>query len=91
MAWVNGPLVTYHGCDDISAAAIVTSGIDLSKCRPRTDFGVGFYTTTNRHQANNWANTRVHRLRSSGTVCNAAVLECMVDRNVVRHARQCAL
>jgi hypothetical protein len=32
--------------------------VNLARCRPYTDFGQGFYVTTNLHQAEQWANTR---------------------------------
>src|SRR5271163_1623343 len=63
MAWNNGPpLIVYHGCDVSSAQAIVTGSIDLAHCKTFTDFGQGFYTTTNLRQAKNWANVRCRML-----------------------------
>jgi hypothetical protein len=91
MPWQNGPLVLYHGCDDVSAQAIslpsppYNHSINLTYCSPLTDFGQGFYTTTNLHQAKNWANLRCQRLRSAIPPNNvsAVVLEFNVDRNVL--------
>ena len=82
MAWTNGPLVLYHGCDDGSARSIANSGINLSLCAKLTDFGQGFYTTTNLVQAKNWANERCRRLSlASGTMPTAAVVQFDVDRD----------
>ena len=81
MAWKNGPLELYHGCDDVAAKNIVSKGIDLRLCRPRTDFGPGFYTTTVLHQAQQWANARVRRQRHGGkTKSRATVIKFVVDR-----------
>ncbi len=44
--WTNGPIVLFHGTTLLSAQSIKKGGIDLGKCRERTDFGCGFYTTT---------------------------------------------
>jgi len=57
--WNNKPLTVYHGTDDASLGRPgVTQGtvlngfvVNLSLCRPLTDFGQGFYTTTSLHQA----------------------------------------
>jgi hypothetical protein len=88
MTWTNGPLTLYHGCDDKSARGIIDPTnpakhrINLKLCKRRTDFGQGFYTTTNLHQAKNWANLRVKRLKASTpSPPIATVLSFTVDRN----------
>ena len=83
MPWNNGPLTVYHGCDDSSASSIAQLGIQLRHCKPRTDFGVGFYTTTNLHQAKNWANDRVTTLNTSGGRNVATVLSFAIDRGLL--------
>lgn len=89
MPWTNGPLVLYHGCDDISAASIMTPqppnqhGIQLAYCQALTDFGRGFYTTTNLHQAINWANMRCRLLQRALPLRLATVLRVEVDRNLL--------
>jgi hypothetical protein len=69
--WVNGNLVVYHGTDTLALTAygklkpeatIGRFAVNLSLCRPATDFGRGFYTTTSLHQAKEWANARVRRV-----------------------------
>jgi hypothetical protein len=87
MPWGNGPLVLYHGT--VSAyVADIRRGIDITKCRPRSEFGRGFYTTRVRSQAVEFANEKFLRMRAlyrhnavnpdPGTV---AVIEFSVDRN----------
>jgi hypothetical protein len=80
--WNNGPLALYHGCDDASATSIGSNGIGLGFCKTLTDFGQGFYTTTNLIQAKNWANVRCRLLavgKSSRPI--ATVIRFDVDRD----------
>ena len=83
--WTNRDLTVYHGCDDLSGQAIVNpqlgrpNGIKLSTCSPNSDFGRGFYTTTNLHQAEQWANRRFHTSRAG----SAAVVSFTIDRNAI--------
>jgi hypothetical protein len=82
MAWNNGPLVLYHGSDDVSATTIINTGIDLSKCKVLADFGQGFYTTTSLVQAKNWANKRCKVVSvAPGKKAVATVLRFDVDRD----------
>jgi hypothetical protein len=91
MTWANEALIVYHGTDDQSAGAIVglpsgpysAHSIDLSLCSRHTDFGPGFYTTTNIHQARNWANVRAKELGVIDPARCAAVIELKVDRERV--------
>jgi len=68
--WSNPPLTLYHGTH--GAAVGATPGLSrgtrlsafvpsLSFCRPKRDFGLGFYTTTKLHQAKEWASERTRR------------------------------
>ena len=45
----------YHGTSKKSANNIKKHGVDLSYSRKNLDFGVGFYLTTNKGQAKDWA------------------------------------
>jgi Protein of unknown function (DUF3990) len=90
MPWTNQDLELFHGCADaalqpINPAGIGTGGsphnIQLSVCRPLTDFGRGFYTTTWEHQAKEWANQQTRRLRTRGSVAVAIVLRFQVARD----------
>ncbi len=97
MAWTNQALTLFHGTNTLSMAAYrAMSGppfslhmtlagftINLAACRPRTDLGQGFYTTTSLHQAREWANEGVRKFASSAPpVASAAmVLVFIVDRN----------
>jgi hypothetical protein len=69
--WVNGNLVVYHGTDTQALTAhgrlhpgdkIDRFAVNLTLCRPATDFGRGFYTTTSLQQAKEWANARMRRV-----------------------------
>ena len=90
--WLNKDLYVYHGTDSNSAGgASITSGssipfvINLALCRPWTDFGQGFYVTTNQHQARQWANTRVDKLAAglppSSPAPVATVLQFRLERD----------
>lgn len=84
MAWKNGPLELFHGCDSASAHSIASHGVNLKLSRPRTDFGPGFYTTSVLHQAQQWANARIRRQRHGGkTASAAAVVKFVVDRSML--------
>ncbi|TAK45279.1 MAG: DUF3990 domain-containing protein [Betaproteobacteria bacterium] len=87
MSWMNSELILYHGCDWDSADAICrpsstfpVHSINLMLCTPHTDFGKGFYATTNLHQAKNWANDRTTLLRITDPQKFAAVVEIAVER-----------
>ena len=91
VAWNNDKLIVYHGTDSETLASqpwlarhapfrvgkVIPFSVDLSLCRPATDFGRGFYTTTSLHQAKQWANAKQGRVASSV----ALVLQFEVDRN----------
>lgn len=93
MAWTNGPLTVYHGTDSSSLSGCGTIRIggrlnftvQLSRCRPATDFGQGFYTTTSLTQAREWANARASKIRASptagGGAAAAVVLRFDLRRN----------
>jgi hypothetical protein len=63
--WTNPDLILYHGTIQSSATSIL-AGIKLTASRTRTDFGLGFYTTTSEQQARNWANklTAIYNTRN---------------------------
>jgi hypothetical protein len=80
MPWTNGPLTVYHGCHDVSATSI-RAGVNTAHCRLRTDFGIGFYTTTSYRQAAFWANGQYRRARRKGTpAAFAVVLQFVLPR-----------
>lgn len=92
MPWSNAPLVVFHGCDHLSAAAIGTvtppfaHGINLSVGAKLTDFGRGFYTTTHLKQAKSWANVRCQALNQCrGVPVGPSVLRFELDRNLLAH------
>ena len=94
--WSNGLLTAFHGTDSGSLAGygplaldapLAGFAVDIARCRPNTDFGQGFYLATNDHQARQWANTRVHRLRGPrSTRLQAIVLSFAIDRDLLAGA-----
>jgi hypothetical protein len=85
--WSGGDLAVYHGTDTFSLGLAglvqgqqVNFVVQLPLCRPATDFGRGFYTTTSQHQARQWANAKVRRVsRRNQTL--GLVLKFNVDRD----------
>ncbi|MBM4384382.1 MAG: DUF3990 domain-containing protein [Deltaproteobacteria bacterium] len=80
MAWTNAPLELFHGTDAASAHSILGSGVSLSYCSPLTDFGAGFYTTTNLTQARDWAIARATRAGRAPAVVGFAVDRTWLSR-----------
>ena len=74
--WIDQDIVLYHGTLDGHIASILR-GVDLNKCKHLRDFGRGFYTTTNRLQAERWAND----LAAQTAGAAPAVIEFTVERN----------
>jgi Protein of unknown function (DUF3990) len=90
MAWVNAPEIVYHGTIEPFANDI-RQAIDLAKCKPINDFGLGFYVTTHLTQAQEMANLRYRRAsqlayRRQGFTLSlpapvaAAVVQFTIDR-----------
>ena len=52
--WANPDVALYHGTLNANQASIM-AGINVVMGRSTTDFGRGFYTTTNISQARDWA------------------------------------
>jgi len=74
IAWTNQPIVLYHGTVNLFAPAILAR-VDITRGKPNTDFGPGFYTTTVLLQAHSWAAQIAVTLGA-----NAAVIEFTVSR-----------
>ena len=92
--WSNQALKVYHGCDDVSAKRIVRGRggghrISLASGSPATDFGQGFYTTTNVHQAEQWANRQFYMGQGRGAT-SASVLEFTIDRDAMANLEHMA-
>lgn len=92
--WSSGSLKVYHGTDTQSLAAygqishnsvLTNFTVNLAICRPITDFGQGFYTTTSLHQAREWANTRVRgkTLAPGAQPTLGVILQFDVDRGLL--------
>jgi Protein of unknown function (DUF3990) len=85
--WNNRSLRLFHGTDSLSVGSLPAVGavfpgfvVNLARCRPYSDFGQGFYTTTRLHQARQRANTRVLRAPSAPGLY-AIVLRFDLDRD----------
>jgi hypothetical protein len=80
--WNKSSRVLFHGTNSEAADKIISaasgskapSGVDLTLCNSKTDFGRGFYTTSNRVQAISWANYRHDPTASPAPSNRAAVL-----------------
>jgi hypothetical protein len=81
-AWNNPRKELYHGTTKRHADSILRDGIDPSRGEPNTDFGPGFYTTTNLAQAHEWAEAK-----SSATGGSGAVLKLTIDRAALSQLR----
>lgn len=75
----------FHGTRKEFADAILRDGIDPVQGEANTDFGVGFYTTTNRAQAEQWA-----KIKAAETNDVPVVLKLTVDRDALARLRSLA-
>ena len=82
MHWANAPLTVFHGTD-LAAARSIYEGMARGRPHGRSDFGAGFYVTTNFHQACQWANRRARR----GAASIAAVVEFTLCRDSLESRR----
>lgn len=80
--WSNPSAEFFHGTRQIYANAILRDGIDPSRGAVNTDFGSGFYTTTNRAQAEIWAKTK-----ASETGDVPVVLKLTINRDALAQLR----
>ena len=48
----------FHGTIYVAAMDIVNNGVDIFRSRPDGDFGYGFYATTKKEQAWDWADSK---------------------------------
>jgi Protein of unknown function (DUF3990) len=80
--WDNAKKEFYHGTTKRHADAILRDGIDPSRGEPNTDFGRGFYTTTNRAQAEEWAESK-----ASDSGDEPVVLKVTIDRAALAKLR----
>ena len=77
--WRNQDIVLYHGTIDAFAAAVVTK-VQVGLGKPNTDFGPGFYTTTQLRQAHTWA-AQIAATKPAGAT--PAVIELTVARDAL--------
>jgi hypothetical protein len=69
-------LILYHGSNQNFDA------VDLSKSKENRDFGRGFYTTTLREQAEDWAKVLFDRYKGDGLFVYEVELELVGDLSV---------
>jgi Protein of unknown function (DUF3990) len=81
MAWHNPDIVLYHGTTFSAAQNVQSIGIQSSYFKPRTDFGPGFYTTTNFVQATQMAKRRIALARVRNQSIQGAILTYTVKRD----------
>ncbi|HEY1064698.1 MAG TPA: DUF3990 domain-containing protein [Pirellulales bacterium] len=86
-AWVfprSSWLTVWHGCTTVDKIAIENGGqggIDPSRGRAATDFGRGFYTTTIKRQARQWAWARYYHPKfKRQTNYQPVILRFEIDR-----------
>ena len=84
-AWVNQPLLLFHGTSLTDAESIM-SAVDLTRSRGIGDFGKGFYATTDRRQAQEFAEIVTERRR----LASPTVVSIKVDRNQLSNLRALA-
>lgn len=80
--WTNPNVEFYHGTRKEHPDAILKNGIDPSRSAPNTDFGRGFYTSTNRAQAEIWA-----RMKACENGDVPVVLKLTIDRDALSKLR----
>ena len=74
--WGNQDLVVFHGTNSLHQASILAA-VNVSLGRTRTDFGRGFYTTTDLPQARAWAGRISARVPSS----SPAIVQLTLSRD----------
>jgi hypothetical protein len=74
--WCDQDIILYHGTLEIHVASVLRR-VDLNQCKHLRDFGRGIYTTTNRAQAERWANNLAAQMVGAAP----AVIEFAIERN----------
>jgi hypothetical protein len=78
--WTNQDIALYHGTLDTHVPSI-RAGVLVHLGRLHTDFGQGFYTTTEENQARSWAWQLEQRNRVAHPGCRAAVVQFDAPRD----------
>jgi len=76
--WTNGPIHLYHGTILSHVQSILANGIDVTRGSAVTDFGRGFYTTTDEENAGAWSRRRARKWNAE-----AAVIRLTLSRNAL--------
>jgi hypothetical protein len=72
-------LILYHGSN------CSFDEVDISKSKDKRDFGKGFYTTTLREQAEDWAEALFDRYRGNGIFIYELELDLTVELSVKKY------
>lgn len=80
-SWSNQAITLFHGTLAGSADSIVQNGVLLTGANPDADFGLGFYTTTLRRQAEAWAYVKVAEAAAGGQSVAPGVVGFTVERD----------
>lgn len=81
-SWNNQEITLYHGTLHQSAQSILQNGVSLVYAtNPDVDFGLGFYTTTLKRQAEAWASRMVNTAKAQNPSVRAGVVEFTVSRD----------
>lgn len=84
-AWTNQDLILYHGTVNFHVSSI-RERVDVTRGKPKRDFGRGFYTTTKRRQARSWAWNAVAESESLDPSARGRVRPMVVRFRVDREA-----
>ena len=75
VSWADDTVLLFHGTTLPSAQDILMRGVDIQRCKPKRDFGRGFYATTSIRQAKDFAIKK-----AIASQIHPAVIQLAVDR-----------
>ena len=78
--WTNPSISLFHGTIITSANNLSVSGVDITKGRSLTDFGRGFYTTTDEATARTWSERIARRRGGEPTVVSLSLARTALGR-----------
>jgi len=79
-AWENRAIILFHGTIATSAKGIIEAGVNIAMGRAFTDFGRGFYTTTDEGGAREWSTLKAGRQGGDPAVVRLAVSRLALSR-----------
>jgi Protein of unknown function (DUF3990) len=78
--WKNPEIQLYHGTIQTNAESILDHGVDVSKGAATTDFGRGFYTTTDEENAREWSERKARRIGGDPAVLRLTLSRLALGR-----------